>query len=384
MPAISDHMLFRVRLPSESDNFRRRVRQWLGKHPAPTGQELLDAGYLVPHWPEPWGWGAPARAVQIVSDELRRAGVTLPSLPLSRGYIGPLILTAGTSDQRERYLRPMLTGEEIWCQLFSEPEAGSDLAALSTRAHRDGAGWIVDGVKTWSTHAHVARFGLLLARTDPSAGKHQGISCFVCPMDAVGVRLVPIHDMAGDHKWNMAYLESVRLGPEHLIGAENDGWRIARSVLANERMSMSADSGLGWGQGPSYLDLLSIGRRRAVRGALGPELRGQLAMGYSREVALHVMRIQALGRINLEQRAGVTPEVRRTLSDDHGQAMLELWRNLYGPAGVQARPSRDPADGAFADYFFFARALTLGGGTAEIQRNVLAERSLGLTHDRRQ
>jgi 3-oxochol-4-en-24-oyl-CoA dehydrogenase len=371
--------LFALRRPGESDPLRLRVRRWLTEHPAPGGAELLDAGYLVPHWPAPWGWAASGADLQVISSELSRAGVTLPGFPLSRGYIGPLILTTGTQAQRDRYLRRMLTGEEIWCQLFSEPEAGSDLAALRTRARRDGDGYVVDGTKIWTTHGHLAQFGLLLARTDPGARQHQGISCFICPMDAPGLTLQPIYDMVGQHKWNLTHFDQVRLGSGQLIGAENDGWRIARGVLANERMSMSADTGLAWGNGPSYPDLLDAAQPRPPAAGLSPGLRSRVARGYSRELALHVLRTQALGQVSPEARGGVIPEVRRTLSDQHGQQMLELWRDLYGPAGVAVRPRR--AADAFADYYFFARALTLGGGTAEIQRNVLAERILGLPRE---
>jgi 3-oxochol-4-en-24-oyl-CoA dehydrogenase len=379
--------LFALRRPGESDPLRLRARRWLSGHPAPSGSELLDAGYLVPHWPAPWGWAASGADLQVISSELSRAGVTLPGFPLSRGYIGPLILTTGTQAQRDHYLRRLLTGEEIWCQLFSEPEAGSDLAVLSTRARRDGDGYVVEGTKIWTTHGHLAQFGLLLARTDPAARQHQGISCFICPMDAPGLTLQPIYDMAGEHKWNLTHFDQVRLGSGHLIGAENDGWRIARGVLANERMSMSADTGLAWGNGPSYPDLLDAARLRAPAAGLSSGLRSRVARGYTRELALHVLRTQALGQVSpgaLGQvspgaQSGVIPEVRRTLSDQHGQQMLELWRDLHGPAGVAFRPG-NTAD-TFASYYFFARALTLGGGTAEIQRNVLAERILGLPRE---
>jgi 3-oxochol-4-en-24-oyl-CoA dehydrogenase len=370
--------LFGLRRPGESAPLRVRVRRWLAEHPAPTGAQLLDAGYLVPHWPPPWGWAASGTDLSVIGEELRRAGVRLPGFPLSRGYIGPLVLTTGTEQQRERYLRPMLTAEEIWCQLFSEPEAGSDLASLTTRAQPDGDEYVVTGTKIWTTYGHVAQFGLLLARTDPAAARHRGISCFICPMDAPGLTLAPIYDMAGEHKWNLTYFQNVRLGRGHLIGVENDGWNIARAVLANERMSMSSDSGLAWGEGPTYTDLLAAARQRSAGGPLPADLRRRVAGGYAGELALHVMRTQALGQVTHQQRGDVIPEVRRTLGDEHGQHMLELWRALHGPAGVTARPGAGPAADAFADNYFFARALTLGGGTAEIQRNVLAERILGL------
>jgi alkylation response protein AidB-like acyl-CoA dehydrogenase len=378
--------LLELRLPAADDPRRAEVRQWLAEHPAPTGAQLLDAGYMVPHWSAPWGLDATASDIVIINSELQRAGVRRPDYKLARDFVGPLIMASGTDEQRDRYVRPMLTGEEIWCELFSEPEAGSDLASLTTRAFRDGDSYVVSGVKTWTSQGHLAAFGLLLARTDPAAPKHRGISCFICPMDAPGLTLQPIYSMEGEHKWNLAYLDDVRLTAADLVGAENHGWQAARQVLANERMSMSADSGLAWGNGPSYADLLQLARSLAARAPLPAEQRGRLAAGYAQAVALQVMRMQALGHVSHEQLGDVVPEVRRTLGDEHGQAMLELWRDLHGPAGVALHPGgrgADPRSDAFASLYFFARALTLGGGTSEIQRNVIAERVLGLPREPR-
>jgi 3-oxochol-4-en-24-oyl-CoA dehydrogenase len=380
--------LFQLRLPPPDDPRREEIRRWLDEHPQPTGADLLDAGYMVPHWPKPWGLGASASDVVIINSELKRAGVSRPEYKLARDFVGPLVVAAGTAEQRDRYLRRMLTGEEIWCELFSEPEAGSDLASLTTRATPapDGDGFVISGVKTWTSHGHLSDFGLLLARTDPEAPKHRGISCFICPMDAPGVTIKPIRNMEGRHKWNMVYLDNVRLSRQDLIGTENEGWQAARQVLANERMSMSADIGLGWGSGPGYADLLELAKSAAADHELTAQQRGRLAAGYARELALHVMRMQSLGHLSHEQHGEVIPEVRRALSDEQGQAMFELWRDLYGPAGAALYPlgqGHDPLSDEFAYWYFYARALTLGGGTAEIQRNVLAERILGLPREPR-
>jgi alkylation response protein AidB-like acyl-CoA dehydrogenase len=176
----------------------------------------------------------------------------------------------------------------------------------------------------------------------------------------------------------MVYLEKVRLSRDDLVGEENAGWQVARLVLANERMSMSAEPGLAWGDGPTYGNLLDL--VRAVSGGLSPALRARVAAGYVHALALHVMRVQALGVMSHEQRGAVIPEVRRALGDEHGRAMLELWRDLWGPAGVALNPGSGKHD-EFAELYFFARALTLGGGTSEIQRNILAERVLGLPRE---
>jgi alkylation response protein AidB-like acyl-CoA dehydrogenase len=220
--------LLQLRLPADDDPRRAEVRGWLQEHPSPTGADLLDAGYMVPHWAPPWGLDASASDLVIINSELERAGVRRPDYKLARDFVGPLIMASGTGEQRDRYIRPMLTGEEIWCELFSEPEAGSDLASLTTRATRDGDDYLVSGVKTWTSQGHLAAFGLLLARTDPGAPKHRGISCFICPMDAPGLTLQPVYSMEGEHKWNLVYLDDVRLSRRDLVGAENaasaDAW----------------------------------------------------------------------------------------------------------------------------------------------------------------
>src|SRR5688572_22314067 len=182
-------------LPGDDDPTRRRVRKWLAEHPHPGGRQLAEAGLAAPHWPAPYGLDADPIEQLVIDDELRRAGVRRPVNPIGIGWAGPTLLHAGSEEQQARYLPPMLSGEEIWCQLFSEPEAGSDLAGLRTRAERDGEEWVVNGQKIWTSLAHFARFGILLARTDPTAEEHRGISYFVCPMDAASIEVRPIVEM---------------------------------------------------------------------------------------------------------------------------------------------------------------------------------------------
>jgi alkylation response protein AidB-like acyl-CoA dehydrogenase len=370
--------LFKVRLPQADDPRRDAVRAWIADHPSPTGRELLDAGYMVPHWPAPYGLDADPTFTFIIDEELERAGIDRPKYRIARDYAGPLILTSGTDTQRERYLRPMLSGEEIWCQLFSEPEAGSDLASVRTRAVRKGDVYVVNGQKTWSSQAHLSTHGLLLARTDPDAPKHKGISYFVCDMDLPGITTTPILSMEGVHRWNNTYFDDVQLPAENLIGAENAGWALARMTLANERMSQSSTSGLAWGSGPTFDDLLRLARMRGGLAAQ-PERRQQLAQGYVDAEILHVLRMRALSRIQHQSSGDFAPEVRRAMADRHGQDMLELFRDLHEAAGIVERPTApDGYDPLWTDYYFYARALDLGGGTSEIQRNVIAQRVLGL------
>ena len=178
--------------PPEDDPRRIEIREWISKNPDPSKQELVDAGYVVPHWPEPWGLSAKPMHQLIIDEELRKARISRPANPIGIGWAGPTIVAAGTDEQKKRFLPRLLNGEDFWCQLFSEPDAGSDLANLSTRAVRDGDEYVVNGSKIWSSHAHRAAFGILIARTNPDTSKHHGISYFICPMDLPGISMEPI------------------------------------------------------------------------------------------------------------------------------------------------------------------------------------------------
>jgi alkylation response protein AidB-like acyl-CoA dehydrogenase len=372
--------LFNVRLPADDDPRRAAVRAWIADNPSPTPVELYEAGYMVPHFPAPYGRSASPAEVLIIDEELRHAGIRRPPYAqLVRGYVGPLILQAGTPGQVERYLRPMLTAEHRWCQLFSEPEAGSDLASLTTRAERDGDCFVVNGVKTWSSGAERSDYGLLVARSQSSQSKHSGINLLIVPMDSPGISMQPVYNVSGEPAWNMVYFDDVRIPDENLVGVENDGWATTRVVLANERLSMSSNDGLVWGNGPSFEELLAYAQSLHGRRPLSGDLGSRLAGGYIQAIALHVMRMQALGSVGQDKISGIVPEVRRTLIDDHGQQMIELWRDLSGPAGVwQAPEPGDPTSEVFCAFYHLGRAVTIGGGTAQIQRNILAERHLGM------
>ncbi|MEL7210931.1 MAG: acyl-CoA dehydrogenase family protein, partial [Actinomycetota bacterium] len=224
-------------LPPDDDPRRLAVRAWLDQHPSPSGRTLVEAGYVVPHWPEPWGLDADPMHQLIIDDELRRAGVSRPANPIGIGWAAPTILMAGTPEQQQRFLPPLLAAEEMWCQLFSEPDAGSDLAALSTRAERDGDEYVINGAKIWTSYGHLCDFGILIARTDPDAPKHKGISYFICPMDQPGLTMSPIVDMTTAHSFNQVFFDDMRLPVGLRVGDEGDGWRLAKVTLSNERVS---------------------------------------------------------------------------------------------------------------------------------------------------
>jgi len=366
-------------LPGEDDPRRLEVRRWLAEHPRPSGPQLAEAGFVAPHWPRPWGVDADPVHQLIIDDELRRADVRRPVNPIGIGWAGPTILAAGSEAQKERYLGPMLSGQEVWCQLFSEPGAGSDLANLATRAVRDGEVYVVNGQKIWTSFAHVARFGILIARTDADAPKHQGVSYFICPMDLPGIEVRRIIEMTGAHLFNEVFFDDVRIPAENLVGEENRGWALAKVTLANERVSLSS-GGVLWGDGPTAFDLVDL-----VRGAGGvadPLLRQRLARVYIEAEILRLIRLRTVTAAVRGHPPGPEASVRKALADEHGQHVMGLAKDLAGTAGMltTAGPMGEP-DGVWNYGFLFSPALTVGGGTAEVQRNIVAERVLGLPHD---
>jgi len=366
-------------LPPDDDPRREAVRTWLDEHPSPTGRQLAEAGYVTPHWPAPWGLDADPIHQLLVDEELAKAGVRRPGNTIGIGWAGPTILHGGSDAQRDRYLMPLLAGEEIWCQLFSEPGAGSDLASLSTRAVRDGDEYVVNGQKIWTSLAQFSKFGILIARTDPAAPKHEGISYFICPMDAPGIDIRPIIEMTGTHTFNEVFLDDVRIPAENLVGEENRGWGLAKVTLGNERVSLSSGGAL-WGMGPHAGDLLDVVRKAG--GVDDPVLRQRLAALHIEAELLRLIRLRTVTARIKGEPPGAEASIRKILADEHGQRIMGLAKDLAGAGGMLADhgPLGSGSD-LWHHGFLFAPALTIGGGTGEVQRNIVAERVLGLPHD---
>ncbi|MFZ9445830.1 MAG: acyl-CoA dehydrogenase family protein [Ilumatobacteraceae bacterium] len=364
-------------LPGDDDPRRHAVRRWLAAHPSASARELAESGYVAPHWPEPWGLGADPVHQLIIDDEFARAGVKRPSNQIGIGWAAPTIIHAGTDEQKERYVLPALAGEEVWCQLFSEPGAGSDLASLGTRAVRDGDEWVVNGQKIWTTGAHYSRFGILIARTDPVAPKHKGITYFICPMDLPGIEVRNIRNIAGADSFNEVFFTDVRIPHANVVGEVNDGWRLAKVTLGNERVSLSS-SGVLWGAGPTAADIVDEARRAGVSDAV---MRQRIAAIWSEHVILDIIRLRTLtARLRGEQ-PGPEASIRKIMADEHGQRAMEIARDLIGAdamlvgtrEGEKTLRSRSWYSG-----YMFSRAVTFGGGSVEVQRNIVGERVLGL------
>jgi alkylation response protein AidB-like acyl-CoA dehydrogenase len=366
-------------LPPDDDPRRLEVRKWLAEYPRPTGRQLAEAGLVAPHWPAPWGRSADPIHQLLIDEELGRARVGRPFNPIGIGWAGPTLLSGGTAEQKDRYLLPILSGEELWCQLFSEPGAGSDLAALSTRAVRDGDTWVVNGQKIWTTLGHQAVFGILIARTNADVPRHRGISYFICPMKSPGITVRPIVDMTGLHAFNEVFLDDVRIPAANLVGEEGQGWALAKVTLSNERVSLST-GGVLWGNGPMSGDLFDLIRERG--GVADRVMRQRIAQLFIESEMLRLIRLRTVTAAVKGQAPGPEASIRKALADEHGQRIMGLAKDLTGAHGLLTGPGPlGKADPTWSFGYLYARALTIGGGTSEVQRNIIAERVLGLPHD---
>ncbi len=369
-------------LPGDDDQRRIAVRAWINKHPKPSADELALAGYVAPHWPQPYGLGADALQQLIIDQELQRANISRPSNPIGIGWAGPTILFAGTKQQQQKYLPNLLSGAEFWCQLFSEPDSGSDLASLRTRAELDGDEWIINGQKIWTSGAQYAKFGILLARTNPDAPKHKGITYFICPMDSPGIVIRPIKSMAGAESFNEVFFTDVRIPMANVVGDVNDGWRLAKVTLGNERVSLST-GGVLWGYGPTALDVIES--VRATGGIKNRVMRQNIARIYTEHVLLEIIRMRTLTQRLRGAQPGPESSIRKIIADEHGQHVMALARDLIGAdamlTGVENESKKTLQNHAWYSGYMFSQALTIGGGTGEVQRNILGERVLGLPHE---
>ena len=366
-------------LPGADDERRLAVRQWIKQHPQPTARDLAESGYVAPHWPAPYGLGADPVHQLIIDDELARAGISRPSNQIGIGWAAPTIIYAGTQEQKDRYVLPALAGEEIWCQLFSEPGAGSDLASLSTRAVRDGDEWVVNGQKVWTTGAHYSKFGILIARTDPDVAKHKGITYFICPMDLPGIEIRTIRNIAGADSFNEVFFTDVRIPHANVVGDVNDGWRLAKVTLGNERVSLST-GGVLWGNGPTALDVINEAR---TIGQQSHVMRQRLAQIYIEHTVLEIIRMRTLTARLRGSQPGPEASIRKIMADEHGQRVMSVARDITGADAMCIGPDDSVAgkhirSKSWYSGYMFSQALTIGGGTTEVQKNILGERVLGL------
>src|SRR5829696_9189085 len=361
-----------VELPPEAEHFRREARALVELFTATAPEErrrlLVDEGYLVAHWPKPWGRAASPIEQLVIEQELD--GIGLPDLGIG-GWVLLTLTQTASPEQIERWLRPSLLGELTWCQLFSEPGAGSDAAAVQTRGVRVEGGWRMTGQKVWTSNAQNCNRGLATIRTDFSASKHKGVTAVVVDLSAPGVTVRPLREITGEAVFNEVFFDDVFIPDEDVVGAPGDGWSVARATLGNERVSIGGGAGASGRRGTALglLDLLAVH-------APGDS-------GLARDVGRLIADQQSARLLNLRSVeravAGAEPSVEgnltKLLAAEQAQAIQELGMRIAGLAGA------GDGEPELMHQYLFTRALTIAGGTSEVTRNVIAERILGLPRE---
>ncbi len=354
--------------PASAEGFRPAAREFksaLLALPGERQRELwAESGYLVPHWARPWGRAAGPAEQLVIEEEL--AGLARPGLGIGEWVV--LSLTAhGTPGQLDRWVWPSLRGELVWCQLFSEPGAGSDAAAVQTRADKVDGGWRVTGQKVWTSNAQHCNRGLATVRTDPQAPKHKGITALVIDLKAPGVEVRPLREISGDALFNEVFFDDVFVPDEDVVGAVNSGWLVARTTLGNERVSIGG--GMMAGAAFGLLPVL------ATHAPSDAGLRREAGRLLADELALAAINLRRVARALSGTEPGPEGAVTKVLTSQHLQRVNELVMRILGPAGV------DGSEPGLAASYLLGRSQTIAGGTTEIGKNVIAERILGLPRD---
>jgi alkylation response protein AidB-like acyl-CoA dehydrogenase len=365
--------------------FREELRDWLAANspgdPPSRGDEgrfawardfqrrLADGGWAAVHWPTEYGGrGASLTESAIFYEELGRSGAPLPANVLGLLLAGPTIMTWGTPEQQDRYLAPILTAEEIWCQGFSEPDAGSDLASLKTRAVKDGDAWVITGQKVWTSAAQYAKWCMLVARTDPQAPKkHQGLTYFLMDMEQDGVQVRPLRQITGESEFNELFLDGARVPAENVLGGEGNGWKVALTTLMNER------SGLAFFLQVRLRQLLDELITEAARdGALeDPVVADRLGELHLKAEVLRLTAYRGLTTIETYGQPGPEGSLTKWMWSETNQQLTQFAADLLGPNALRA-------DDRWAYELLRARGNSIEGGTTEVLKNIVAERVLGL------
>jgi alkylation response protein AidB-like acyl-CoA dehydrogenase len=377
--------------------FRDTLRQWLQEHLPPGWgktvfepvdlharivflkdwtRQLYAAGYAGLSWPKEYGGAGATLMEQVIfNEEVARCKAPTPYNGIALGMIGPTLIEVGTEAQKQRYLAKMLTCEEIWCQGYSEPGSGSDLASLQTRAVQDGDTFIMNGQKVWTSYAHDAAFCFVLSRTDTTVPKHQGLSCFIVDMHSPGVTIRPLKQITGESEFNEVFFDNVRVPRENLVGEINNGWMVGIGLLMHERATTSI---LGQANVQVLIqELLDLARQRGRH--LEPVIRQRLAQLYAENEAVKYYGYRCLTKRLRGLPPGPEGSAHRLALTRIVQRAQEMAMELEGPYAQLMHGSLWAVqDGAWQGSFLRSRSGTIAGGTAEIQLNIIGERVLGL------
>jgi alkylation response protein AidB-like acyl-CoA dehydrogenase len=357
-----------VEPPAGAEALRAEVREFRARYETLDEQDrrgaLLDSGYLLPHWPAPWGRGATPAEQFVIDEEL--AGIPRQA---GGGWVALTLTTVGTADQQRRWVRPALDGSISICQLFSEPDAGSDLASLKTRAERGDEGWIVNGQKVWTSGAHTADWGYALVRTNPAASKHAGLTVMMIDMKAPGVEVRPLRQITGDAHFNEVFLTDVFVPDSDVIGDVDRGWSVARATMGNERLVI--------GSTITHVSPDRLLTLTAERVPAGSAIRQDVGSVVAEHHALSMLDLRRSIRSVIGGEPGPEGNVTKLLGNELDQRLTEVAMRILGPDGAAV-----DGDLEFWGYqFLFTRAYTIGGGTSEMSRNAIGERILGLPRD---
>ncbi len=383
--------------PQEAE-FRTRARAWLDDNmPADwrdktkTPEDILaltqdwqarkaDAGWACIGWPEEFGGqGASAMEKAIWAQEEGEIGV-LTSFPLviAIALTGPMLLVHGTEAQKQKHLPLIARGEHIWCQLFSEPGCGSDLAAVRTRAERDGDEWVVNGQKVWTSFAHFADYAILVARTDPTVPKHKGLSYFLVDMKTPGIEARPIKQMTGESEFNEVYLTDVRVPDKNRVGEVGEGWRVAMTTLMHERAGVAGADLFNFDGMLEQMETLLLDGEPAIE---NKGVRARLADFYLRISGLANTNLRTLSALSRGQPPGPEASISKLVATEQLVDQAAFALDLQGMAGILTGDTLATAGGAYQDSYMRDLCMRIAGGTDEIIRNTIAERVLGLPPD---
>jgi alkylation response protein AidB-like acyl-CoA dehydrogenase len=367
--------------------FRDELRTWLAEHelpPEPEGEDahyawrrdfqraLADGGWAAVHWPREYGGrGATLTESAIFFEELAAAGAPLPANALGLLLAGPTIMTWGTAAQKERYLAPILTAEEIWCQGFSEPDAGSDLASLKTRAVKDDGGWVISGQKVWTSGAQYSKWCMLVARTDTEAPKHKGLTYFLMDVEQQGVQVVPLRQITGEPEFNELFIDGAHVPDDNVLGGVGNGWKVALTTLMNERAGLAFFLQVRLRQTLDQVIALAS-EQGLLEDAVVAEQLGELHL---RAEILRLTAYRGLTAIEKYGQPGPEGSLTKWLWSDTNQQLTQYAAELLGPSALRAGDR-------WAYELLRARGNSIEGGTTEVLKNIVAERVLGLPRAR--
>ncbi len=392
---------------AEDQAFRQQVRQWLAENMPKEKLETLDerrawhrklyeAGYLGMGWPKEYG-GREARPMEqaIVGEEMARVNAPSGLNGLGIAIVAPTLIHHGTEGQKRDHVSKILTAEEIWCQLYSEPNSGSDLASLQCRADVDGDEFVINGQKIWTSGALHSDWGILLARTDRNAPKHQGISCIMIDMKQPGVEVRPLKQISGSQEFCEVFFTNVRVVADNLVGEMNAGWRIAQTTLSYERGGNILSRAVRLQEMfTRMLDVCKTLKRNGKPAVEDPHVRQKLGEIYAETEVLRYSSLRLLSRLEKGQRPGPEASISKLHYSELDKHVQELFLDILGPYGQQIGGVPDSLAlepdiafgeaGSWAYSFFWSRAGTIYAGSSEIQKNILGERVLGLPKEVRQ